>query len=130
MAALILGLLPRVAAAQDPSHWGIVGAVTPTWKVPSKLEQLFDGTVDIKGTDFSIGIARGRARSGDWGASFIHKKLKDGSHVDGIEQGCSFSNGCFQDGESYVSRPPSRELPHLASRSAFRAGWICPGTST
>jgi len=105
LAGAILVLLPRVCFAQDPSHWGVVGSVTPTWKVPSQLEQLFDGTVDIKGTDVSIGIARGRSRSGDWGASFIHKKLKDGSRVEGVDQDCtSFSNGCFRDGESITTR--------------------------
>ena len=105
LAAVFLVCLPRVAVSQDASHWGIVGSVTPTWKVPSQLETLFDGTVDIKGTDFSIGIARGRSRSGDWGVSFIHKKFKDGSRVEKIDQDCtSFSNGCFLDGESFTTR--------------------------
>jgi hypothetical protein len=103
--ALILALLPSVSAAQDASHWGIVGSFTPIWKVPSQLEDLFEGTVDIKGTDFSVGIARGRSRGGDWGVSFIHKKFKDGSRVEKIEEDCtSFSNGCFKDGESFTTR--------------------------
>src|SRR5690242_9047919 len=72
-------LLPAVALAQDVSRWGIVGSVTPQWKVPSQLEKIFDGTVDIKGSDVSIGIARGRSRGGDWGVSFVHKRFKDGS---------------------------------------------------
>jgi hypothetical protein len=105
LTAALLVFLPGVGFAQDPSHWGIVGSVTPTWKVPSQLEELFEGTVDIKGTDFSVGIARGKSRSGDWGVSFIHKKFKDGSRVEGIEEDCaSFSNGCFLDGESFTTR--------------------------
>lgn len=105
LAGVFLVCLPRVGVAQDASHWGVIGSVTPQWKVPSQLENLFDGTVDIKGTDFSIGIARGRSRSGDWGVSFIHKKFKDGSRVEKIDQDCtSFSNGCFLDGESFTTR--------------------------
>jgi hypothetical protein len=102
--AVFLACLPGVASAQDQSHWGVVGSVTPQWKVPSQLETLFDGTVDLKGTDVSIGIARGRSRSGDWGVSFIHKKFKDGSRVEKIDQQCNFSNGCFLDGESFTTQ--------------------------
>lgn len=105
MAAVFLLCLPGEAAAQEASHWGVIGGVTPQWKVPTQLETLFDGTVDIKGTDFSIGLARGRPRAGDWGISFIHKKFKDGSRVEGIEEDCaSFSNGCFLDGDSFSTR--------------------------
>lgn len=104
LAAVFVLCLARVGFAQDASHWGIVGSVTPQWKVPSQLEKLFDGTVDLKGTDVSIGIARGRSRSGDWGVSFIHKKFKDGSRVEKIDQKCNFSNGCFLDGESFTTR--------------------------
>lgn len=105
LCALALVFLPQMSAAQDSSHWGVIGSVTPQWKVPTRLEELFEGTVDIKGTDFSIGIARGRSKSGDWGASFIHKRFKDGSRVEKIEQDCtSFSNGCFLDGESFTTQ--------------------------
>src|SRR2546428_4058367 len=96
--ALFLTLAPPAAFAQD-SHWGALVTVTPEWKVPKRLEKLFDGTVDIRGTDVSIGIAHGRELGGDWGASFIHKQFKDGSRVEKIDQQCGFSNGCFSDGE-------------------------------
>jgi hypothetical protein len=102
--ALVMLLVPTAALAQD-SHWGVIGSVTPQWKVPKQLEQLFDGTVDIKGTDVSIGIARGRELGGDWGVSFIHKQFKDGSRVESVETQCGqFSNGCFQDGESITTQ--------------------------
>jgi len=103
---LAVVMAPAASFAQD-SHWGVVGSVTPQWKVPSQLENLFDGTVDIKGTDFTIGIARGRVLSGDWGVSFIHKKLSDGSRVEKIEQRCfpvGSTTTCFPDGESIVTR--------------------------
>jgi hypothetical protein len=97
-------LMPAVAAAQNETHWGVAAAFTPQWKVPSQLEELFDGTVDLKGTDFAIGIVRGRHRGGDWGLSFIHKRVKDGSRVEKFEEECEFTNGCFLDGTSFVTR--------------------------
>ena len=104
LTAMFLLCLPGASAAQDASHWGVIGSVTPQWKVPTQLEDLFEGTVDIKGTDFSVGIARGRWRSGDWGVSYIRKRFKDGSRVEKIEQDCNFSNGCFLDGDSFTTR--------------------------
>lgn len=101
--ALCLLLLPSPALAQNESHWGVAATLTPQWKVPSQLEDLFDGVVDLKGTDFAIGIVRGRHRSGDWGLSFIHKKVKDGSRIEKFEQDCNFTNGCFAEGSSFVT---------------------------
>lgn len=104
LATLCLVLVPAVALAQQETHWGVAAAFTPQWKVPSQLEELFDGTVDLKGTDFAVGIVRGRHQGGDWGLSFIHKKVKDGSRVEQFEEECGFTNGCFLDGASYVTR--------------------------
>jgi hypothetical protein len=105
-AALIgLALAPSAAHAQDISGWGSIVSVTPQWQVPTQLEQLFDGTVGVSGTDFSIGIARGRASSGDWGVSYVRKHVNDGSHVDDLSTDCgSFTNGCFVSGEAVFTR--------------------------
>lgn len=103
LVTLCLVLVPTVALAQDETHWGVAAAFTPQWKVPEQLEELFDGVVDLKGTDFAIGIVRGRHRAGDWGLSFIHKKVKDGSRVEKFEQNCDFTNGCFTEGSSFVT---------------------------
>jgi hypothetical protein len=104
LAALCLLAIPTVALAQNETHWGAAATFTPQWKVPSQLEELFDGNVDLKGTDFAIGIVRGRHLGGDWGLSFIRKKMKDGSVVEKFDQNCDFTNGCFPDGSSFVTR--------------------------
>jgi hypothetical protein len=98
LALILIG--PGTAAAQD-SHWGVVASVTPQWQVPSQLKDAFGGTVDVKGTDFTVGIVHGRALSGDWGVSYIRKTVKDGSTVAKIDQQCNFSNGCFQKGDAF-----------------------------
>lgn len=66
---LCVSLVPVASSAQDRSHWGVVGSVTPNWKVPTRLENLFGGTLDIKGSDLTIGVARGRDLGGDWGSA-------------------------------------------------------------
>ena len=100
--ALCAALLPSAAFAQDPSHWGVAASLTPTWQVPSQLEKVFNGTVNIKGSDFTIGIARGRELGGDWGVSYSRKTLRDGSLIQKLNEKC-FSNGCFQTGTSYTT---------------------------
>jgi hypothetical protein len=93
-------LVPVSVSAQDTSHWGVAVRVSPTWKVPSNFKVLFDAqTVDIKSQDFSIGIARGRARGGDWSVSYVRKNFKDGSTADNTETTCDdFVAGCFRNG--------------------------------
>jgi hypothetical protein len=93
-------LLPTAALAQDTSHWGVAASFVPEWTVPSNFKILFDAEeVDVRGTDFSIGIARGRTLGGDWNLSYIRRTLKEGSTTSDVSVECGFfSNGCFQDG--------------------------------
>ena len=68
--------------AQD-SSWGVSGSIVPTWTVPGDnplFKMMFGAdSVDIAGSEFRIGFVRGRMLSGDWGVSFVRRKLKDGS---------------------------------------------------
>ena len=92
------------ASAQDKSSWGVSGSLVPTWTVPSKLSTMFGDDVVISGSDFSVGIVRGRELSGDWGVSFVRQRWNDGSHVSDVSLDCqSFTNGCFQSGTSYAT---------------------------
>ena len=80
-AAVLLGG-SNVALAQD-SSWGVIGGLTPTWRVPDNaIKNLFDArAVDLSGSEFRIGIVRGKEFGGDWGVSLIQKKFKEGSTV-------------------------------------------------
>jgi len=44
----MVALVPTPPSAQPMSHWGIAGSVAPTWQVPTELENVFGGTVDVK----------------------------------------------------------------------------------
>ena len=85
MAALLscVSAVPVFAQTTPRSPWGVVGGIAPTWKNTSRVEPLaklvFDERVVgiLEGSEFRIGIARGRWRSGDWGVSFIRKRIDD-----------------------------------------------------
>ena len=104
--AVALSFFPASVFAQD-SHWGVAFSITPKWTVPSSFNPIFDAdTQDLESTDFSIGIARGQAQSGDWSVSYFRKSFKDGTSVSSLSTDCSVfgSTGCFISGESRILR--------------------------
>lgn len=95
---MMMLLIPAAGRAQDPSHWGVVASITPSqsWNVVSPLDEYIfehEGTADLSGTDFSIGIARGRTLGGDWGVSFVRRAVKDGSRFESVGSFCT-NNVC------------------------------------
>lgn len=105
--APVVAFAQATAAAPSPdptkSHWGLSGSFTPTWKVPEALGDMFDGTVDISGSEFTIGLVRGRSTSGDWGISFVRKPFKDGSTVSKPDEDC-FDSTCFDRSTRVVTK--------------------------
>ena len=82
VAAAVLVGSSSAALAQD-SSWGVIGGLTPTWRVPDNaIKNLFDArAVDLSGSELRVGIVRGKEFGGDWGVSLIQKRFKDGSTV-------------------------------------------------
>jgi hypothetical protein len=94
------------AAQSNRSSWGVTGSIVPTWTVPPSVKVLFDAdAIDIDGSEFRIGVVRGRELGGDWGVTYIRKTVKGGSFV---EQGtgtlCAGVNNtnCLPVGSRYV----------------------------
>lgn len=89
------------AASAQESSWGVSGSFVPSWTVPGDnavFKAMFNAdSVDITGSEFRVGFVRGRMLGGDWGVSFVRRKLKDGStlsaglytdpELPGVEQG-------------------------------------------
>jgi len=99
---LVLGGFVSDALAQsDRSVWGFSGSFVPKWNTPSELAILFDAdTVDIRGSEFRVGVVRGRPLSGDWGVSFVRKNFREGSQVSAEPfEGC-FNTSCFTETSS------------------------------
>jgi len=77
------------------SHWGVVFSATPSWYVPNSIIDKIasGGGATIVGTQFTVGIVRGRSMSGDWGVTFVHEIVKDGSNGFSSDTTCGFTNG-------------------------------------
>jgi hypothetical protein len=109
LALFSLLVFPTNALAQsEKSHWGVVFAFTPEWSVAEGIfEDLFEAKPNnLTGSEFQIGVARGRMLSGDWGVSFVRRKVKEGSTIGAREEQCdgvgSNTQGCFITGDVYT----------------------------
>jgi len=69
------------AAAQGDTHWGITGSFVPRWEFLDFLEDSMEREVDMHGDDYSFGVIRGRQLGGEWGASFVRRRIADDSIV-------------------------------------------------
>ena len=88
------------AQQQEPSSWGVSGALAPLWKVPADQKiftALFDADqVNVNGSEFRVGFVRGRMLGGDWGVSFLRRRIDDGSTVSrGMDEFAGFTTGEF-----------------------------------
>ena len=92
---------PARAQGDDGKHFGVSVSYAPYWK--SRGDLLFTmGLEDvgtIEGTEFTVGMVRGRTFGGEWGVSFVRKPFNDTTTVE-VETdsdsgqcgtGCSFS---------------------------------------
>lgn len=91
MASVVL-LCGSPASAQflerfEESRWGVQASLTPEWRSA-------DFVFDLSGSDFTVGFARGRMRSGHWGVSFLRQEWREVSVC--IERECYGATGSVQ----------------------------------
>jgi hypothetical protein len=98
--------IPLCAAAQpDRSSWGVSGTFVPRWETPQEARVVFDAdAVDVKGTEFRIGVVHGRTYGGDWGVSFVRKTFKEGSRVERGGGEYCLAAACVQGGTTFTTR--------------------------
>jgi hypothetical protein len=105
----------KAASTPSPdkvSHWGVVFSATPEWHLPKKITDTFagdGGSLAVVGSQFAIGIVHGRAMGGDWGVTFVHQPVKNGSRGSDTDSECGFTNGplpggCFNTGGGAVTQ--------------------------
>lgn len=102
------------ASAQESSSWGIDSSFAP-WQTTKSVEKLTNVVFDqdrqtvSQGSDLSIGIVRGRVLSGDWGVSFVRKRIDaDRDAVTIAASGCTGSQSS-----------PSAPLVYQCSQQTF-----------
>jgi hypothetical protein len=72
-------LMCGVPAHAQSSSWGVSGGITPRWEIPSNaIKSLFDlQSVDLTGSDFHVGMVRGKEMGGDWGVSLVRRHFRE-----------------------------------------------------
>lgn len=94
------------AGSEPPSSWGVFVNFAPSWTGNSTFTEIFlmEGEGTVEGSDFSIGLARGKTLGGHWGVGYTRKKYKDGTTIvyseSGGESGFTYSTtetNVFQD---------------------------------
>jgi hypothetical protein len=102
-ASLLACVLPAPAAAQgdDGKHFGVSVSFSPYWKSRSDylVTMGLEDVGTLEGTEFTVGMVRGRTFGGEWGVSFVRKPFKDTTTVTEETNsdsgqcgtGCSFS---------------------------------------
>jgi hypothetical protein len=77
-------VVTAITAIEEPQRfWGVTGGFLPHSGVPSALSgSLFNAEqADLRGSEFRVGIVRGRPDGRDWGVSVVLKQLKTGSSL-------------------------------------------------
>jgi hypothetical protein len=118
--SILLGaslLVPAAAQAQTPftprsvttssASWGLTGSFVPKWVTPGAAENWFDRTIDMSGSEFTVGVVRGRPLANQWGISYVHKGVSEGSRLDDSASSYCLDNNCLDTTTSYVSRNTS-----------------------
>ena len=124
------------ASAQDNPSWGVQASFTPSWQTLPALESgsfgasdepwdaqspvdpnlkalltqvlgsWFGAGTDISGSDYSVGIARGKIDGGEWGVSYVRRNLDGSSRIEDLSTQCFGPSGkaCFPRGGTYELR--------------------------
>jgi hypothetical protein len=83
--AIAAGLLMSPAAAQAQArrtYWGVTAGIAPAWETPTQFKTFFNADdLTFSGSDLSIGFVRGAILEGDWGVSFVRRKVSDNATV-------------------------------------------------
>lgn len=83
LALALLLALPAAAQAQskdEPSSWGVGVSFAPLWRAHEQFQKIFiieESDQLLEGSEFSIGLARGRKLGGYWTVGFVSKPFKN-----------------------------------------------------
>jgi hypothetical protein len=75
-AVLLASATPGFAQIDNPT-WGLEVGFTPSWQMPGQaLAGAFGADqIDLHGSEFRIGVVRGRTMGGEWGVSLVNKRF-------------------------------------------------------
>lgn len=84
---LQLGFVHDLGAQPAQDRWGITGTFVPNWVAMSDLKILWQDarSLDYKGSEFRIGLLRGKQAGGEWSVSYVERTVNEGSTIDSTE---------------------------------------------
>ena len=103
-------VLVRQAGAQPAEdRWGVTGTFVPNWVAMSDLKILWSEaqSLDYKGSEFRIGLLRGKELGGDWSVTYTQRNVKEGSTIDGTSTSEFDSGPPLKYGSLYTVEPSS-----------------------
>ena len=110
-AFVLLQLMIAHQAGAQPSQdrWGITGTFVPNWVAMSDLKILWQDaqSLDYKGSEFRIGLLRGKELSGDWSVTYTQRTVNEGSTIDGTSTSEFDSGPPLKYGSLYTVEPSS-----------------------
>jgi hypothetical protein len=97
---LALVALPTLAQAQqtqEDSFWGVSFYYVPLWRAHSEFQKLLiiEADEQLEGTEFGIGVARGKTYGGHWTLSYVSKPFKNTTITQVEEYSDSFQQSTF-----------------------------------
>lgn len=74
----------RAHAQSAEDRWGVTGTFVPKWAAMDDLKILWDDaqSLDYEGSEFRIGLLRGKHLGGDWSVTYLQRNVKEGSTID------------------------------------------------
>jgi hypothetical protein len=124
-ALAVLLACPRVLFAQSTSGWGVQATFAPRWTIPSSVAPFFGDELVVEGDELRVGFVRGRTLSGDWGLSYVRKRITDGSYVTS-DQTTRYARNLIVHGVSldkFVPFGTIKERVQLGLGFGIGAGW-------
>ena len=92
---LLTGSIPAHAQFLEDFEeklWGVQVSFTPEWQSVDQAGKLLEfESLNMSGSDYTVGFARGRMRSGHWGLSLVRQRWQDVAICTDSE--CFESNG-------------------------------------
>lgn len=82
--ATFIGVAPAFGQTpeENRSRWGVSVSATPRWDTFGPVEKLSTAeTLDLHGSEFTIGLVRGSDNGGDWGVSLVRRTVSSDSSV-------------------------------------------------
>ena len=77
----VSGTPARAQVVQESTRWGLTAAITPEWEFMHFLEDAMDKSISMKGDEVRIGVVRGTPLGGEWGISYVKRRVDDGSTI-------------------------------------------------